>query len=212
MQKVVNRARLIRESKNLSQEQVGSRIGKARGQISAVESGTISLTENWINLLCEALDCSPAELISDTAVPKQVPIIGEVPGGDVMEAIQREPEGYVSFNSLRKNLKAFRVRGNSMSRLAPHGVYVIADFDDCDPRTLHNKPVLVCFENHGTHECSFKIYKKDPDRFEPFSIEAGYDTIFPRDNNWKIYARVIGTVGFMGDDEPQFVNLLTHMQ
>lgn len=208
-QRVLNRVREIRESKNLSQEAVGNRIGKMRGQISAIESGTIKLSENWLNLLSEALDCSPAELIADIPTQTLVPIIGEVPGGDLMEAIQREPEGFILFNSRRPNLKAFRVNGNSMSRIAPHGVYAIADFDDYDPATLNNKPVLFCLDNHGTHECSFKIYKKAPDRFEPYSIEPGYDTIFPQANNWRIYARVVGTVGFIGD-EPQFIHALTH--
>lgn len=196
--RVINRVKEIRDEKDMSQDEVGGKIGKTRGQISRVEKGKTPLSEHWLNLLSFAMDCSPAELIGD--VGRLVPIIGEVPGGGLLEAIQRPPEGFISFNSRKRNLKAFRVTGNSMSRIAPHGVYVIADFDDNDPRTLNGKPVLGCIENHGTHECSFKIYKRDPDRFEPFSIEPGYDTIFPHDQPWKIYARVIGTVGFVSDE------------
>jgi transcriptional regulator with XRE-family HTH domain len=197
--KVINRVKEMRELRNMSQDDVGSRINKARGQISRIESGKIKLGEDWLNLLSYALDCSPAELIAYVDV-NQVPIIGDVPGGDLQEAIQLEPERYIDFSSKRKNLKGFRVRGNSMSRIAPHGVYVVADFDDCDPATLSGQPVLFCIEQQGVHECGFKIYKRNPDRFEPFSIEPGYDTIFPNDRPWKIYARVIGVVGFIGDE------------
>lgn len=197
--RVVNRVREIREQKKLSQDDVGALINKARGQISRIESGKAKLTENWLNLLSYALDCSPAELIADIKL-NRVPVIGEVPGGDLLEAIQREPEGFVNFSSSRQNLRAFRVKGNSMSRIAPHGVYVVADFDDNDPATLNNQPVLFCIEQNGIHDCRFKIFKRNPDRFEPFSIEPGYDTIFPHNNPWKIYARVIGVVGFIGSE------------
>lgn len=207
--KVMNRVKLVRQSRDLSQDEVGAKIGKARGQISRIESGKVALTEHWLNLLSKALDCSPAELIADIDPPRQVPIVGEVPGGDLMEAIQREPEGFVLFNSRRRNLKAFRVRGNSMSRIAPDGMYVVADFDDNDPATLNNQPVLFCIDHDGTHECSFKLYKRNPDRFVPHSIDVGYDDIFPGEKPWKIYARVIGALGFLGDNT-EFVRIPTY--
>lgn len=210
-QKVINKVREIREARNLSQEAVGKKIGKARGQISAIESGAIKLSENWLNMLAAALNCSPSELIGGGAM-YDVPILGEVPGGDLIQALSSPPDGFVQFSSARPNLRALRVRGNSMSRLAPDGMYVVVDFDETDPARLHNQPVIVCIEclTTGEHECSFKIYKRNPDRFEPYSIEPGYDTIFPQDRPWKIYGRVIGVVGYVGSENDE-VRLLTYM-
>lgn len=198
---VMNRVKAIRESKGLSQEQVGERIGKARGQISRIEQSKGNLTEHWLNLLSHALGCSPAEIISD-AVQRQIPVIGEVPGGNIAMAMQSAPEGFIQFSSNRPNLFALRVKGNSMSRIAPDGMYAVVDFDDCDDKSLINQPVIVCIESPvtGEHECSFKIFKRNPDRFEPYSIEPGYDTIFPNDRKWKIYGKVVGAVGFISSD------------
>ena len=203
-----NRLKELREKRDLSQEAVAERMGTIRGQVSKLESGKARLNDIWIDRLSKALACDPGELISDH-FQSPVPIIGDVPGGELMMAIDHQPEGFIQFNSNRPNLKALRVRGNSMSRLAPDGMYVVVDFDETDVSRLHNQPVIVCIENPmtGDHECSFKIYKRGPDRFEPFSIEPGYEAIFPTARNWKIFGKVIGVVGYVGNqnDEPRLI-------
>jgi transcriptional regulator with XRE-family HTH domain len=194
-----NRIRELRERAGLSQEQVAERMGTIRGQVSKLESGKARLNDVWIARLSSALGCSPAELIADVDV-RQIPVIGDVPGGDLVEAIQRPADIFIQFNSGKPNLFALRVRGNSMSRIAADGAYVIVDRDDRDPARLVNQPVIVCMECGGVHECSFKMYRRNPDRFEPLSIEAGYDTIFPHDRAWQILGRVVGMVGYLGDE------------
>jgi transcriptional regulator with XRE-family HTH domain len=204
-----NRIKILRERRGLSQETVAERMGTIRGQVSKLEQGKARLNDIWMDKLSKALSCDPGELVSD-AIQHQIPIIGEVPGGDLMAAIDAAPDGFVQFNSARQNLRALRVRGNSMSRLAPDGMYVVVDFDDNNPAQLNNQPVIVCIECPTTndHECSFKIYKRNPDRFEPYSIEAGYDVIFPQGRSWKIYGRVIGVVGYVGCENDE-AKLLT---
>lgn len=198
--RIKNRVREIREARGLSQEALGEKLGKARGQISRIESGKVGFTNYWLDALSEALQCSPAELIADVDSSPMVPVIGEVPGGDLMLAVQEPPEQFIPFSSKRKNIYALRVRGNSMSRIAPDGSYVVVDMQDNDPARLTNQPVIVCINNGHDHECSFKIFKRNPDRFEPFSIEAGYDTIFPNGREWRIFGRVVGSVSYVGDD------------
>jgi SOS-response transcriptional repressor LexA len=192
-----NNLKTLRLERGLTQEALADKIGTNAGQIHKLESGMRRLSDVWIEKLMPALGCSPAELIGG-APEKQVPIIGEVPGGDLIEAIHQPADGFIRFNSKKPNLVAVRVRGNSMSRIAPDGMYVIVDIDDNNPANLANQPVIVCIDCDGAYECSFKIYKRNPDRFEPFSIEAGYDAIFPGDRPWKIYGRVIGAVGYIG--------------
>mgnify|MGYP002142256503 FL=1 len=183
-------------------------MGTIRGQVSKLEQGKARLNDIWMERLSKALHCTPAELISDAQL-KEIPIIGEVPGGDLLAALHEPPIGFVQFSDSRPSLRALRVRGNSMSRLAPDGMYVVVDFDDTNPQQLHNQPVIVCIEcpTTGDHECSFKLYKRNPDRFEPYSIEPGYDTIFPNGRAWKIYGRVIGVLGFV-DKENEEVRLI----
>ena len=81
-QKVKNCVRLVRQSKGLSQDAVGKKIGKARGQISRIEKGLENgggqLTQNWLNLLSYAMDCTPAELIGYSPM-HMVPAAGDLP-------------------------------------------------------------------------------------------------------------------------------------
>ncbi len=199
-----NNIRRIRLSRGLTQETLANKIGTNAGQIHKLESGHRRLSDVWITKLVKGLHCTPAELLGDGGA-REIPIMGEVPGGDLIAALSSPPDGFVQFSSSRPNLRALRVRGNSMSRLAPDGMYVVVDFDDTDPARLHNQPVIVCIECMSTqdHECSFKIYKRNPDRFEPYSIEPGYDTIFPQNRPWKIYGRVIGVVGYIGSENDE---------
>lgn len=206
-----NNLKRLRVERGLTQDVLADRIGTNAGQIHKLESGHRRLSDVWISKLVTALHCTPAELFGDSGM-RNIPIIGEVPGGDLNIALNSPPDGFIQFSSARANLRALRVKGNSMSRLAPDGMYVVVDFSDTDPQRLHNQPVIVCIENPvtGDHECSFKIYKRNPDRFEPFSIEAGYEAIFPAERDWKIYGRVIGVVGYVGGEHDADVRLIAH--
>jgi transcriptional regulator with XRE-family HTH domain len=203
-----NNIKQLRLERGLTQEVLADRIGTNAGQIHKLESGMRRLSDVWISKLVKGLHCTPADLFGDGG-QRNIPIIGEVPGGDLIAAIDALPDGFVQFSSNRQNLRALCVRSNSMSRLAPDGMYVVVDFDDNNPAQLHNQPVIVCIESPttGDHECSFKIYKRNPDRFEPYSIEAGYDSIFPPAHGWKIYGRVIGVIGYVGsaDEEVKLI-------
>lgn len=198
-----NNLKEIRKIRGLTQEELAGRIGTNAGQIHKLESGMRRLSDRWIAPLTEALNCTIAELFGEVQA-RNVPVIGDVPGGDLAEALQQPPEQFIPFSSRRPNVYALRVRGNSMNRIAPDGAYIIVDFGDNDPARLHNHPVVACVESGGRTECSFKIYKRNPDRFEPFSTEPGYDTIFPDGRPWRIYGRVIGMVGYL-DGGAQFI-------
>lgn len=193
-----NNLKKVRLGRGLTQEVLADRVGTNAGQINKLESGQRRLSDVWIGKLVKALNCTPADLLGGG--DRNIPVIGEVPGGNIALALESAPEGFIQFSSTKPNLKALRVRGNSMSRIAPDGMYAVVDFDDTDPELLRNQPVVACIENltTGEHECTFKVFKRNPDRFEPFSIEPGYDTIFPNGRDWKIYGRVVGAVGFVG--------------
>ena len=128
---------------------------------------------------------------------RAIPVLGEVPGGDLREAIQIDDGEHVYFATNRPNVIALKVRGESINRVAPDGSYVILDTDQRDPETLAGELVVVCFKRQNAWEATCKLFKRNPDRFEPHSREH-HDTIFP-DTEWEICGRVIGAVSFVGD-------------
>ena len=55
----------IRESKNLSLNDVGLKVGKARNTIHAYEKGKISIRVDALNSICNALDCCFVDLLTE---------------------------------------------------------------------------------------------------------------------------------------------------
>lgn len=55
----------IRESKNLSLNDVGLKVGKARNTIHAYEKGKISISVDVLNSICNALDCCFVDLLTE---------------------------------------------------------------------------------------------------------------------------------------------------
>lgn len=69
---MANRIREIREDRCLSQEALGQKCVPVAGkmQISKLERGLNQLTDRWMYRLAGALECHPAELLSDEAALK----------------------------------------------------------------------------------------------------------------------------------------------
>ncbi len=55
----------IRESKNLSLNDVGLKVGKARNTIHAYEKGKIAISVDALNSICNALDCCFVDLLNE---------------------------------------------------------------------------------------------------------------------------------------------------
>ena len=53
-----------RKYRGLSQEQLAERIGKSRGLISQLESGTTAYTAETLHALADALSCEPWDLLN----------------------------------------------------------------------------------------------------------------------------------------------------
>ncbi|MEZ5691162.1 MAG: helix-turn-helix domain-containing protein [Rickettsiales bacterium] len=196
---MANKIKELRLQNNLSLAALEAITGISAQQLNRLEKNERRLNQDNLSIIANALKCSPSELI-DGDLEKRVVVLGDVPGGNLMEAIEQPSDHFISFNSKLPNIYALRVKGNSMSRIAPDGAYVIVDVDSKNPDQLVNHPVIICIENHGTYECSFKIYKRNPERFVPFAIEEGYDTIYPENKNWCIFGKVIGSVGYIGEE------------
>lgn len=104
-----------------------------------------------------------------------------------------EHTDFVYFKTKKKNVRAIKVadRSYSMNRVALPGQYIIVDFDDNNPEDLDGKFVVACHNG----DCTFKRFRKEPLRLEPYSDQAGYDTTFIREyDDFRIVGRVIGVV------------------
>lgn len=55
----------IRESKNLSLNDVGLKVGKARNTIHAYEKGKISISVDALNSICNVLDCCFVDVLNE---------------------------------------------------------------------------------------------------------------------------------------------------
>lgn len=190
----------------MTQDALAEATGTYKSKISKLENGELRLTDVWMRKIAKALDCKAADLLEEagTILPEasamhNIPVIGEVPGGDLLLAVQHPAESFIPYSGAKPGLFALRVIGNSMSRIAPHGAYVVVDSSQKDPSLLAGQPVIVQIHNGYEWECTFKIYKTNPLRFEPHSIEPGHDTVFPRDRHWSLFGRVIGSYGIVGD-------------
>lgn len=128
----------------------------------------------------------------------KIPVIGEVPGGQLQEALQQAADDFVYFETRKRNVFALRVRGTSVNRIIPDGGYAVIDANETEPDRLVGQLVVVVFDRGGMVESTCKIYRQNPTRFEPFSTER-HDTIFPGNDPWRILGRVFGSVCFMGE-------------
>lgn len=55
----------LRESTNLSLNDVGLKVGKARNTIHAYEKGKIAISVDALNSICNALDCCFVDLLNE---------------------------------------------------------------------------------------------------------------------------------------------------
>lgn len=204
--KTINRLKELREQKGLTQGQLAEAVGTSIAQISRLEKGERNggrmLDVEWLDKLAYPLQVSPVEIISYPASNdcREVPVIGEVPGGDLREAIQSPAAESVLYPTKIKDIFALRVRGNSVNRIAPDGSFAIINHAEKERSRLVNQLVVVGINRHGAWETTCKIYKTNPDRFEPHSTEP-HDTIFPGSDDWEIYGKVIGAISFADNEK-----------
>lgn len=74
MDQFPNRIYELRRAKNppLSQEALGARLGTSKMQVSRYERGEQDLTLEWMRRFASALDCSPADLLTDEDNPMRL--------------------------------------------------------------------------------------------------------------------------------------------
>ena len=199
----------LRQNAGLTVQKLADAAGISRVYLSDLKEGKKPLNERVLTKLAKALKFEPYEILSagfdkgDRCA--KVPIYGEVPGGDWREAIHQHPDRFVFFPTNKKGLFGLIVVGTSVNRAVPAGGVAIINPAVTDPRALANRLVVVLINRHGVWEATCKVYKQNPDRFEPFSTEP-HDTIFPGGDEWVICGSVIGSIAHL-DEENQIIDV-----
>jgi len=175
-----------REAKGLTQEQLAVNIGLTQGAIQRWEAGTRQIPYNMIDTLASFLGIEPSEILFDGVIFNEIPFCGSVDAGDSRDigAVKNvedimsggiTPAKTIQFGSLDPKCHiALLVRGESMNRLAPDGSVIAVDISD---KTLVEGKLYVFSNDDGN--MSFKRYKDNPPRLEPYSTSDEYEIIFP---------------------------------
>jgi transcriptional regulator with XRE-family HTH domain len=192
-----NNLKKLRKAAGLTQEKLADMLDVAQGIVSAWENGKMIPSVKRVPQLAKILDCSEAEIWGYELSGRPIPILSWVSAGHMVScdafngSSQQENMGTLLFEGRPNGKFALQVQGNSMNRMAPEGSLIVVDGINRD--LIDGKPYIFC--NVSNAETTFKLYKKDPTRLEPFSTEDGYETIkitSPRNNDeWQVIGRVI---------------------
>lgn len=191
-----NNLRKMRKAAGLTQEQLADTLDVNQNVVSAWETGRMNLNLKRVHQLSKLLNCAEAELWGYEVNGSPIPIIDWISAGsfsssDTLNGSSQDEMGTLLYDGKPNGMFALKVQGASMNRIAPEGALIVVDSNDTD--LVDGKPYVFC--NVTTEETTFKLYKKDPIRLEPYSTEIGYEPIkitSPRKNDeWRIIGRVI---------------------
>lgn len=187
----------LRESKGWKQPDLARASGVSQQLVSQIERG-INRSTKHLPALARALgvtvpeiDPSYSELPPET-VPVEVPIISWVSAGamqtpDAVEEVESAPR--ISMTGLGAgDWIALRVQGHSMDRISPPDSIIFVDRRDT--RLVSN----ACYVIVGPDgEATYKRYRGNPARFEPVSVDADLEPVYP-DHDPVVIGRVRRTV------------------
>ncbi len=181
-----NRIYEIRTAKGLTQQQLADMIGTTNQQVGYLENGRRRLSTPWIDKLCDALSVSAGELFEASEL--DVPHVSWVEAGRFAETTDPYvPQGTprIAVSGLGPGVHiALTVDGDSMNRIAPEGSIIVVNLDDQELRP--GKDYVFRMNDQAT----FKRWREEPQRLEPYSTNPEHETIFP-DAAIEVVGRVV---------------------
>lgn len=170
------RIKALREQLNESQAEFGDRFDVEQPTVSRWEKGSIPARPLWEPISRVAGKNHLEFILGETL---EVPLLSWVAASELCDVgdIPHESEAPgVPAAGLPRGGKwfALRVEGDSMNLVAPEGSIVFVDYSDTT--TLDDRYYIV----RAPEGTSFKQFKADPPRFEPYSTNRSHRIIFPK--------------------------------
>ncbi len=133
----------LRIEHNLTQEQLGEKLGVQKSAIAKYENGRVeNLKRSTIQKMAELFDVSPLLFLGfdDEQLKSKYKIVFDdyfplhyctnLSAGSPTELLEAEPDAVVyvpiKFQNRKKRLHAFQVNGTSMNNVIPDGAIVVA--------------------------------------------------------------------------------------
>lgn len=148
-----------------------------------------------LELLAMAVGVTLADILDVRDDWQTVLIVGSVAAGKWAGGEYDTITHMVPFRSRREGLIGLTVDGQSMNRYAAEGQAIIIDTKDISPSD-NDLVVARCNDQY-----TFKRYKANPRRLEPFSTEPDYQPIYYTDDECVILGKVLGAATPIKIDE-----------
>ncbi|MBR9779631.1 MAG: helix-turn-helix domain-containing protein [Rhodospirillales bacterium] len=189
-----NNIRTMRKKRGWSQSELAEHVNGTTSQISRLETGNLQITMKWLELIANALNCKPYQLISDVKETVKIPVLGWVSAGAFTNSETVVIDEISRYDTIEcadvdpNTCFALVIQGDSMNMIAPEGSTIIVDVSRKEPV---DKKFYVVANNGG--EATFKQFKASPPRLEPLSTNPVHETIFPQ-GDILIVGRVIRVI------------------
>lgn len=191
MTNIYEKIKMLREEKNLSQQDLAKKVGyNDRSMIAKIESGKVDLTQSKIQLFANALGTSVSFLLGFTDEKNSIDIYRNnsvndgtyhlqllnvsagLPESDYSDIENIEVPSYYKFDYLMEELFAIRVIGESMNKILPDGSIVICKRTS-DQHEVKNGDMVV-FKKDNEY-CIKKYVETDTLLiFEPMSFSQDF--------------------------------------
>lgn len=183
--RTIDRIRAILSLKPWTQQRVAEELGVSQSTVNRWVKGAEPEGHNR-----DALLALHARLFNgqNPNEPFAVPLLSWVSAGKLEEAdsVENHEIRQVMVADLpRGNYIALQVDGDSMDRVAPQGSILIVDRND---RDLRDRQYYIVAG--PAHEVTFKRFRDDPPRLEPYSTNPDHEPIFPGEDGFRVIGRV----------------------
>lgn len=175
----------LREDADMSQDQLGQRLGKTRSAISQYEAGKIIPRMGVIEDIAAVFNVPKSEILGENVTNLsssdfiELPVMGEITAGtpiDITEIIDNHPCPK-QIADKHPNSGWLRVEGDSYNRSIPNGCYALIDFDMKEPN--EHSPFAVCVNGHSATIKRVKRlangYELIPNSYDPTYLPMIYD-------------------------------------
>lgn len=168
---------------------MAEKIGFSEAAIQKWENGERNLKPATLEKLADFFGVDPTRFLVQPSVYgdlRWVQVV-ELPHTNGLRAAMSvaDPRNAVPFQHPCETLVGIEMKDGAISRVAPVGSVLVFDYTDCAPADGQLYVIQV------GERIAARRYRDNPARYEPDTIEAGHDTIFPA-KDFLIHGRAIG--------------------